>query len=508
MRMYRIPGRRKLTKTRASHCELCALSLLLLFSFGAHAAARDIGPSQLSTSPRLQGSIGNARRAGFVGGSDYSVLYSFCAEANCADGADPHAGLIEDAEGNLYGTTFGGGNSNHICFNGSTCGTVFRLEPPAQQGGTWTETVLYTFCSEANCADGAAPPAGLIEDAEGNLYGTTFSGGASASSTFAGGGTVFKLEPPVQTGATWTENVLYSFCSESNCTDGEFPYAGLIEDAEGNLYGTTAAGGIPLLVCGFDTCGTVFKLEPPAQQSGAWTETVLYNFCSNLVNGVCTDGAEPSAGLVEDAEGNLYGTTSYYGGGVNGGTVFELAGATPSYTLSVNPTSLAIVAGQSGQATITVTPQNGFNSAVNLSCSGLPAESNCSFDPSSVTPTGGSAVTSRLTITTTAPSTAMQAFSSPRPIYAFWLPELVIVFGLVSSKKRAIRRLQMLAMLMVLGLVTGLISCGSSSSGGSGGRGGGNSGTPVGTSMVTVTASASASGAANQTANLTITITP
>ena len=164
------------------------------------------------------------------GAAEYNeqTLYRFCSQSNCADGATPYAGLIMDGAGNLYGTTLGNGTINQ--------GVVFQLTPD-QTGTAWTETVLYRFCSQTNCADGAYPEAGLIMDEAGNLYGTTYYGG------IGGSGVVFRLTPD-QTGTAWTETVLYSFCSQTDCADGATPSAGLIMDRAGNLYGTTAFGGI------------------------------------------------------------------------------------------------------------------------------------------------------------------------------------------------------------------------------------------------------------------------
>src|ERR1019366_934096 len=208
------------------------------------------------------------------------VLYSFI--HNGTDGGFPQAGLIFDAAGNLYGTTSEGGTSSS-CSGG--CGTVFELTPTA--GGGWTEKVLHNFNS--NGTDGANPYAGLIFDAAGNLYGTTTVGGTYYY------GTVFELTPTA--GGGWTEKVLHSF--NYNGTDGNNPQASLTIDAAGNLYGTTSGGGTY-----GNYKGTVFELTPAA--GGDWTETVLHNF-------VGPDGAAPLAGLIFDAAGNLYGTTS--GGG-------------------------------------------------------------------------------------------------------------------------------------------------------------------------------------------------
>ena len=219
------------------------------------------------------------------------VLHSF--KIGTKDGLQPEAGLIFDAAGNLYGTTVEGGGP----YNG---GTVFKLTP--QANGDWKEEVLHSFKSEGE--DGSSPVAGLVFDASGSLYGTTVIGGAHNR------GTVFKLAP--QANGSWKEKVLHSF---GKGTDGYLPYAGLIFDAKGNLYGTTA--GSLYSGCGEHQhhCGAVFKLTPGA--NGRWSETVLHNFTSG------GDGNHPVVGLILDATGNLYGTT-LKGGAYNGGAVFQL----------------------------------------------------------------------------------------------------------------------------------------------------------------------------------------
>jgi uncharacterized repeat protein (TIGR03803 family) len=208
------------------------------------------------------------------------VLYTF---TGGTDGAYPYAGLVRDAAGNLYGTTYGGGDKT--CFENESfgCGTVFKLDT------TGKETVLHSFTASP---DGALPLGGLTRDAAGNLYGTTTYGGNAAC--YSGCGTVFELD------STGKETLLYSFAGG---TDGSQPYAGLVRDGAGNLYGTTYWGGH----FGY---GTVFKLDATGE------ETVLYSFAG-------ADGANPVAGLIRDMAGNLYGTTSS-GGTVGDGTVFEL----------------------------------------------------------------------------------------------------------------------------------------------------------------------------------------
>jgi uncharacterized repeat protein (TIGR03803 family) len=227
------------------------------------------------------------------GGWTETVLHNF---GNGADGAILYSGLIADASGNLYGTTYFGGAYFY--------GTVFELTPA--NGGNWTEKILHSF--DPNGTDGYSPVAGLIADAAGNLYSTTQHGGAY------GAGTVYELTP--NAGGSWEEKILHNF--SNNGTDGYEPFAGLIFDAAGNLYGTTYYGGA-YGVSGNYTGGTVFELTPAA--GGIWTETVLHNFNDNG-----TDGNNPEADLIFDATGNLYGTT--FEGGVYGyGTVFELTPA-------------------------------------------------------------------------------------------------------------------------------------------------------------------------------------
>jgi len=185
-----------------------------------------------------------------------------------ADGGGPYGGLLRDEARNLYGTTSYGGAHHH--------GTVFKLDDAGK------ESVLYSF---EGGTDGATPYSGLTSDAKGNLYGTTAFGGAFSQ------GTVFKLD------ITGKETVLHNF---SGGVDGAYPFAGVVMDKAGNLYGTTTQGGQPTCDYG-NGCGTVFEVD------AAGTEAVLYGFTGGL------DGANPYAGLILDSAGNLYGTTE--GGG-------------------------------------------------------------------------------------------------------------------------------------------------------------------------------------------------
>jgi len=241
--------------------------------------------------------------------SKEKVLYSFCSAKNCIDGRQPYAPVVFDHAGNLYSTTAFGGANKSSC-GGVGCGTVFELIPGSN--GKWAEKVLYSFCSAGSCADGAQPSGGVTFDAAGNLYGTTELGGSYNA------GTVFQLAP---NNGKWIARVLHSF--NPNDKDGNSPWAGLVVDRAGNLYGTTQIGGV--FPCSPTSgCGTVFELIP---NGGKWTYKVVFNF-----NG--TDGAFVLGGLTPHSSGSFYGITS--GGGVNdAGVVFEVTPHMSSWTEKV-----------------------------------------------------------------------------------------------------------------------------------------------------------------------------
>jgi hypothetical protein len=227
-----------------------------------------------------------------------TVLYRFTGQS---DGAEPQGRLVFDGQGNLYGTTYAGGDfSSKACTGGRVviaCGIVFELLPPAVPGGAWNETVLHSFVG----SDGAHPTSGLTFDDSGNLYGATTGGGTPCSDP--GCGVVFELSPPLQSGSEWTYAAIHEFAGGS---DGDLSYSDLTFDASQNLYGTTCGGGD-------NAGGVVFELSPPLQQGGNWAETILYSFS---VPGC------PHAGVVFDSASNLFGTTSQGG---TFGTAFELS---------------------------------------------------------------------------------------------------------------------------------------------------------------------------------------
>jgi uncharacterized repeat protein (TIGR03803 family) len=268
---------------------LTAQTLTTLHSFDTTDGANPLAGLVQATNGNLYGTThyGGADGYGTVfqiaPGGTLTTLYSFCSKSACADGSEPFAGLIQATTGpDFYGTTSSGGaNGNY--------GTVFKMTP------TGSLATIYSFCSQSGCTDGERPIAGLIQS-NGAFYGTTYQGGAN------GWGTFFKIT------GNGTLTTLYSFCSQGGdaCTDGAYPSGGLAM-ANGDFYGTTSAGGA-------NAAGTVFKITPGG------TLTTLYSFCSQSD---CTDGESPVAGLVKASNGDFYGTT-LAGGAKNVGTAFKI----------------------------------------------------------------------------------------------------------------------------------------------------------------------------------------
>jgi len=269
-----------------------------------------------------------------------SILYNFKGQP---DGSDPQA-LVRDAAGNLYGVDRVGGKFN--------AGTVFRLAAAGKESSIYTftgqtdglnpssliqgptheligttvwggaaglgsvfivtpsgkETVLYSF---QGGSDGIYPFSSVVRDPDGNLYGTTAYGGTgngAACNPRFGCGTAYKISKD------GTETILYNFGSTSN--DGVVPFAGLVRDENGNLFGTTSSGGAGQICGEIYACGTVFRLSPPKSKNGKWTETILYSFTGG------SDGGDPG-NILRDSSGNINGTTAT--GGTHGfGTLFRL----------------------------------------------------------------------------------------------------------------------------------------------------------------------------------------
>ncbi len=282
-----------------------------------------------------------------------TVLHDF---AGGTDGLAPSRGLTFDRAGNIYGSTFGGGNCS------DACGTIFALRPPAHRGRAWTYAVLHRFRGP-NFGDGGAPAGDLIVDRAGNIYGTATFGGLVPCTISPGPcGVAFSLSPPSSPGGQWNETVLYTF---AGVPDGAFPGGGFAVDPNGDLYGTTEQGGTGkctdgeglVIGCGtayrlrltngtwkesiifdfhaaesgpgsdmvFDGAGRlygaadydVFSLQPPVS-GGLWKERLLYRFTPGI------SGSITASDVMFDGNGNLYGTTS--ASGLTGfGTVYELS---------------------------------------------------------------------------------------------------------------------------------------------------------------------------------------
>jgi len=223
-------------------------------------------------------------------GWTFVPVYNF---ASGNDGSYPTSRLMPGGDGTLYGVTSAGGAAGGH-------GTVFNLAP----GGK--ESVLYSFTDGTGSGEATSP--NLVFAKDGNIYGTTSTGGSNSS------GTVFRLNKPAQTGGAWTETVVHTFGSG---TDGTFPIAGVTFDAAGNIYGTTSAGGSAGL-------GTIFELT---KSGSSWNETILHNFEN------ASDGSVPYGGLIADKSGNLYGAATQ-GGTNGGGTIYELTPSGSGWTFN------------------------------------------------------------------------------------------------------------------------------------------------------------------------------
>jgi uncharacterized repeat protein (TIGR03803 family) len=301
-----------------------------------------------------------------------TVLYSFCSMPNCIDGSAPVGNLVLDPQGNVYGTTLDGGDQESgIVFEVTSGGTETVLHSLGRYAGAYGEgglirdakgnlygttegssyfgllgskyfgsvfklekqnlQYLYRF-TDKNVANGAVPTSGLVKDALGNLYGTAQYGGSGSCAGY-GCGTVFKVTPK------GTQTVLYNFLGK---TDGEAPNGGLLLDSAGNLYGTTDFGGGGGTGCGQAAyCGTVFKVAPDG------TEKILYSFAGGA------DGGRPLAGLVMDAEGNLYGTT------LEGGTSSHCSDGCGT-VFKVTPDGTETVLHSFGESTDGISPTSGL----------------------------------------------------------------------------------------------------------------------------------------------------
>jgi uncharacterized repeat protein (TIGR03803 family)/VCBS repeat-containing protein len=464
-------------------------------------------------------------------GGTLTTLHPF----DSTDGGWPLGGVIQGSDGNFYGTTVGGGANGY--------GTLFRIAPAG------TLITLYSFPSTG--ASGAWPN-GLFQAPNGTFYGTAADGGTGND------GTVFSFAIGLGGITASTTSLSLSPANVAVGSAGPVVMTATVAPTSGSgapkgvvafLNGSNEVGSLNL-----SSGAATFDYNPSSLALNTYPITAIYSGDGTFVTSTspaqtltinslptaATPTFSPGSGTYGSAQtvtitdatagATIYytndGTTPTTGSAVYNGPITvsstetlqaiaeassynnsAVASATytislsPDYQLSVTPSTLTIVAGQSGTATFTVTPLNGFNSQVSFTCSGLPSEATCSFKPSSVTPSGGNPTSSTVTITTTAASAALRdpGSSSRHLNYALLLP-LGIVFGTAVWLKPALLRSRVYSMCALVLLAVGLASCGSSSKPS-------KSGTPPGSSRITLMASTSGTGATSHTAALTITIT-
>jgi uncharacterized repeat protein (TIGR03803 family) len=403
------------------------------------------------------GSIVNGKRVSFGCGTVFKLDASGTASVvhvftGGTDGAFPHAGLVQDTSGNLFGTASSGGVMNCGSILHGDCGTVFKVDTSGQF------SVLYSFQGGIAGPDGATPLSSLLLDAAGNLYGTTNVGGnAKPCATGETCGTIFQLTPAGK------ETLIHSFGPGDGA---EFPFAGLVQDAAGNFYGMAWAN--------------VFKLDSTGKES------VLYTFTPNPDSDISND-------LVQDAEGNLYGVIP---SGTSGrGAVFKLTTPPDFAVAAFKLTPATVNAGGPASSAVDLVAVSGFNDTVTLACSVSPQPAQA---PQCSISTGTPAT---LTVTTSGPSARVNSSSGGSLAYALWLPllGLVGIGNCFGSKQRKIN-----AILLSCVLFAGVVfqaACGG------GGSSGGSRGTPAGAYTITVTGTSSAAtGSLVRSTNTTLTV--
>jgi uncharacterized repeat protein (TIGR03803 family) len=343
---------------------------LILGTDGAFYGTTQVGGSSVGTVFRIT-------RAGVL-----TTLYSFCAQFNCADGGQPQAPLVQGSDGNFYGTTVFGGEAGNA-------GTIFKMTPKG------TLTTIHSFCTAAatSCPDGLFPSGGLVQGADGNFYGATPSSILLPLSLPRG--VVFQIAP------NGDYNALDILCLQTNCADGANPNGGLVQGADGKLYGATAFGGTSSNCP--NGCGTIFKFSPNTlndltvvhsfnSTDGAIPETLILandgNFYGTTQTGgftntgtifrmtpdgtvtvlrnlSSTDGIKPLGGLMQATDGNLYGTASFGGGNDNSGTVWRMS-------LGLSPLVKTLpLAGKAGSAVKIL--GNNLTGTTSVTFNGVPA---------------------------------------------------------------------------------------------------------------------------------------
>lgn len=415
------------------------------------------------------------------GGWTETVIHSF----NVVDGMYPDAGVIIGSDGNLYGTTTEGGNSP------SLGGVVFEL---TKSNGAWTQVVLYNFQGRSV---NFSPEGGLLFDSVGNLYGVTEWGGNTSTQCPNNGlcGTVFRLTPTA--GGSWNQLLLYSFCTDSSCSDGMNPRGGLASDSAGNLYGTTVQGG--LAGCSPSGCGTVFEISKDTSATNlSLSASTIFSGASVTLTGTVggSDSSTPTGTVTFNDGPTALGTgtldglgvatlvttglitpgahsiTAVYGGDPNylGSTssVRTVTVNAATFTLSASPTSQTISNGTSASYMLTVAPSGSYTSQVSFTCTFSPAAS-ATCAANSVTPDANSTSTT-LTVSGATPTAALVQAANPSahslpPLFAFSVAmALAGLFLFVAERGSAVRRLRYSLLVGTLLLVdAAFLGCGGTS---------------------------------------------
>jgi len=412
------------------------------------------------------------------------------------------AGFYTDASGVHHG----------FVWSATTFAVTGPLDAPGVGGmGTFNGTVPFSINTNGDLA-------GLFFDTNGMIHGFVLANSSQAAMpTFSPGAGTYPVAQSVALSDTTPGAAIFYTTDGTAPTTSSTPYTGPIPvSSTETIKAMATASGCSNSAIASATYiiappAATPTFSPPAGSYASAQNVTISDTTPGATIYYTTDGTTPTTSSTKfTAPVAVTSTKTIKAIAVASGfsnsavamATYNINVAAPDFQVSVNPGTLTIVAGQSGTATFTVTPQNGFNLPVNFGCTGLPAEATCSFNPTSITPSGGTAISSTMTITTTGASALMQPNPrSQRPIYALVVPVLtLLLLGISSRRGRELRAASLLSLLVLLALTSTLTSC-------NGGHTPANSGTPLGTSTVVVSASTNSGSAITHSAGVTVTIT-